>query len=515
VFYIDAKGDYEVANRFMATMAHAGVTQASMFPDLAYNGWKGDAAAILNRLMAIEDYSEPYYRAIAKTVLSLACNAPGGPPRSSMDLLDRLNVTTLAELYQGSDDRRVDTLRTLTEKDLAGVYKRYFGFFDAIGRKLDGSWSFETADTGYILLDGLALKEEARSLGRFLLEDFAHFVSKRKSADKKVLLIVDEFSAISTGGADAANLFERVRSYGAGIMVTSQSYEGLGEDAGRLIGAAWATIAFQVSDPEPIATRAGTVKELQTSLHTELTAIPGRNTLMSGKEHLSGTTMQREQEVLRLHPNVIRSLSIGECCIITNGAYQEMRVARLPQIPDSGMVWGRAATSGTGNGVAGPPRRAKPRPDIQALAATNDTVGEIVAEPNSQPGATAEGAEERDFARPGQPHNAPATAELAGAVLDQVQDDRVVELHEQCELVEEQIGAPPDLPASVTEEQPADVEQPDEEITAGAALPVPGAAAPPAVDGKPAVADITGTPRQIRDTQRTSFVIDTSEEHDF
>jgi hypothetical protein len=68
VFYIDAKGDYEVANRFMATMAHAGVTQASMFPDFAYNGWKGDATAILNRLMAIEDYSEPYYRAIAKTV---------------------------------------------------------------------------------------------------------------------------------------------------------------------------------------------------------------------------------------------------------------------------------------------------------------------------------------------------------------------------------------------------------------------------------------------------------------
>jgi hypothetical protein len=87
VFYIDAKGDYDLANRFMATMAHAGVKRAAMFPDLAYNGWNGDATAILNRLMAIEDYSEPYYRAIAKTVLSLTCNAPCGPPRSSVDLL--------------------------------------------------------------------------------------------------------------------------------------------------------------------------------------------------------------------------------------------------------------------------------------------------------------------------------------------------------------------------------------------------------------------------------------------
>src|SRR5258706_6949030 len=71
VFYIDAKGDVEVANRFMATMAHAGVSQAAMFPDLAYHGCKGDATALLNRLMAIADYSEPYYRAIAKTVSAL------------------------------------------------------------------------------------------------------------------------------------------------------------------------------------------------------------------------------------------------------------------------------------------------------------------------------------------------------------------------------------------------------------------------------------------------------------
>jgi hypothetical protein len=353
VFYIDAKGDVEVANRFMAMMAHGGIGNAAMFPDLAVHGWKGDATAILNRLMAIEDYSEPYYRAIAKTVLSLACHAPCGPPRSSLDLLDRLNLATLSDLYDGSDDRRVDTLKTLTDTDFAGVYKRYFGFFDALGRKLDGSWSFDTADASYILLDGLALKEEARSLGRYLLEDFAHYVSKRKRQGRRVLLIVDEWSAISRGGVDAANLFERVRSYGAGIVVTSQSYEGLGADAAKLIGAAWATIAFQCTDPEVIAARAGTIKEVQSTLQTELTAIPGRNTLLTGKEYVSGMSTQREQEVFRLHPNVIRTLGVGECCIITNGAYLALRVARLPNIPDMGMLWGRTST-----GASATPHRA-------------------------------------------------------------------------------------------------------------------------------------------------------------
>lgn len=385
VFYIDAKGDLEVANRFMATMAHAGISAAAMFPDLAYHGWRGDATAILNRLMAIEDYSEPYYRAIAKTVLTLACHAPGGPPRSSVDLLDRLHKDVLEELYAGSDDPRVQTLQTLTEIDFAGVYKRYFGFFDAIGRKLDGSWSFETADAGYVLLDGLALKEEARSLGRYLMEDFAHYVSKRKKAHKRVLLIVDEFSAISRGGADAANLFERVRSYGAGVMVTSQSYEGLGVDAARLVGAAWATIAFQCTDPEPIAARAGTVREVQTSLQAELSALPGRNTLLAGKEYLSGAITQHEREGPRLHPNVIRALAIGECCIITNGAYMELRVARLPVIPDGGMAWGKGLR-GTAERASMPPRQAKmPLVEAFATSAADGEQDRLDTAPNAAP----------------------------------------------------------------------------------------------------------------------------------
>jgi hypothetical protein len=366
VFYLDAKGDVEVANRFMTAMAHAGITRTAMFPDLAYHGWRGDATAILNRLMAIEAYSEPYYRAIAKTVLALACHAPGGPPRSSVDLLDRLNLTVLHELYADSGDRRAETLKTLSEGDLAGVYKRYFGFFDALGRKLDGSWSFESVDAGYLLLDGLALKEEARSLGRYVLEDFAHYVSQRKPSARKVVLIVDEWSAIASGGADAANLFERIRSYGAGIIVTSQSYQGLGDDAAKLIGAAWATIAFQCADPELIAARAGTVKEVQATLHTELTAVPGRNTLMSGKEYVSGTTAQREQEVPRLHPNVLRSLAVGECCIVTNGAYQELRVARLPPIPDLGMIWGARRMSPARGAAPGHGTREAPTTCVSA-----------------------------------------------------------------------------------------------------------------------------------------------------
>lgn len=74
-----------------------------------------------------------------------------------------------------------------------------------------------------------------------------------------MLLIVDEFPAIAFGGANAASLFEMVRSHGAGIAVTAQSYAGMGEDADRILGAAAGLIVHQCADPERLLTRAGQI----------------------------------------------------------------------------------------------------------------------------------------------------------------------------------------------------------------------------------------------------------------
>jgi hypothetical protein len=246
--------------------------------------------------------------------------------------LGRLRTHALQALYAGQKNIRTEALNSLTNENIDGVLRRYFGFFDALGDKLDGGWSFDTVDAGYLLLEGLALKEEARSLGRYLLEDFANYASKRKPPDQQVLLIVDEFSALSAGGADAANLFERLRSFGAGVMVTSQTGEGLGEDAKKLIGAAAVTIAFQCADAAPIAERAGSRREVQSAYQVEIQAISGRNPLTLQREHLMGTSVQREQEVPTLHPDVIRRLDVGECCIIANGAYQTIRVVQTPNV---------------------------------------------------------------------------------------------------------------------------------------------------------------------------------------
>jgi hypothetical protein len=71
VFYLDCKGDDDTAAQFQATM-HAAGRAVARFPTVAYDGWRGDATAILNRLMLILDFSEPYYRDMTKMLLSLA-----------------------------------------------------------------------------------------------------------------------------------------------------------------------------------------------------------------------------------------------------------------------------------------------------------------------------------------------------------------------------------------------------------------------------------------------------------
>src|SRR5690348_8458923 len=52
IIYIDAKGDDELAPRFVAAMHQAGKQRITVFPVSPYYGWVGDARALYNRLMA-------------------------------------------------------------------------------------------------------------------------------------------------------------------------------------------------------------------------------------------------------------------------------------------------------------------------------------------------------------------------------------------------------------------------------------------------------------------------------
>ena len=365
VIFLDAKGERKTAARFAAVMDQAGAKRVALFPLEAYNGWRGDGTALINRLMQIEDYTEPFYQKLAKDYLQLVCSAPGGPPRSSVQLLERLWIPKLKQLYEG--DRRQPDTEDFDKGQVQGIRKRYRGFFNALNGKLDGAWAFEDVDAAYLLLDGLALKEETNSLARYFVEDFAHFVvHRRKNDPRPVLLIGDEFSAVS-GSTDIANLYERVRSYNVAVITASQSYEGLGRDVERILDAASGGIfLFRTDKPDNVIDRAGT-------RHSMARSFQMRQPDPLSQSRPTGSATLHEREIPNIDPNWVRKLPKGQCFLIAQGAYRRIQIAMVQA--DKGAVdallglFERAAMA-----EVEPPRQVEQEPPPLLAPVTGKTV---------------------------------------------------------------------------------------------------------------------------------------------
>jgi hypothetical protein len=366
VIFLDAKGDPATRDRFLAAMLHAGVDAQAIqaFPAQAYDAWRGDPRALVNRLLEVSDFSEPYYQAMALRVLDLAASAPPGPPRSSAELLARLRKPALRMAYRGLP--QAAEIDDLADRDVAGVANRYRAFFGALGGSLDGAWAFEDVGACYILLEGLALKAEAARLGRFFLEDFAHYAGVRKEAGRRVLLVVDEFSALEST-ADAAHLFERLRSFGAAVIVSAQGYAGLGVAGDRILDAAQTLVLHRCAEPERLIARAGTVPRVEHTRYLAGREAPGK----AGQGGQGGQGVGREGSVTRregwrVRPNDVRQLPVGEAVVVSGGRAARVRVERL--LPPEDLL---AAAAGIVRRAAGagpvPVFRPAPPPQVPGL----------------------------------------------------------------------------------------------------------------------------------------------------
>ena len=167
--------------------------------------------------------------------------------------------------------------------------------------------------------------------------------------------------------------------------------------------------------------------------------------------------------------DVIRRFDIGECCIISNGAYQTVRVAQLPRGAGTTptMPAGKTAVS-VGRAV-----EISPRPAAHAVLIT--------------PRAPAERSQEQDTA-PGEELDVEVQAVEVGQIGDapQQRDDR-------SEMEEE---TPRDhAPAAITEAAPADDQHLSLESAHGAATTQPDVATPPS-----SAPSVTGTTTRLVDS---------------
>lgn len=310
VYFLDGKGDHDTQREFVATMLGAGLTEGEIgaFPVESFDGWHttGDLddgfAQLLNRLLGVVQFTEPYYEDAARSFVAQGLRLGGSLPESSSDLIERLESLVRASAVE-------------QRREAMGVLLRYRAFFDSFQGKLDGSWSFENKRAAYVLLEGLAQPKEAGKLAAYLFESFKHFATHAKGPGERVLLVVDEFPAIQAD-ADAAGLVERLRSFGCSVALSAQSYDGLGKGKQRIVSAVRSLILHSCPEAEEIIKLAGTVPAFAVTSQIDIEVGPtGRG---------SATPEQR----FRVDPNLLGSLGEGEAFVVSQRRAQLVRVAR-------------------------------------------------------------------------------------------------------------------------------------------------------------------------------------------
>ena len=313
VYFLDGKGDVQTMRDFASLMIAAGVppSEIAAFPVRSFDGWRTSEqqgySQLLNRLMGALDFTEPYYRDMTRRYLSRALRAGDTLPRSSVELLQRL-------------ERLADEAPAELKQEARTAHARYEGLFDSFPGQLDGDWSFSDCRAGYVLLKGLANRDEAQNLAGYFFECFKQFATDMKDPDERVLLIVDEFPAVM-GDSDAAGMIERLRSFGCGVALSAQNYEGLGHDRARIIEAAATVILHRLSLSDELARLAGTVQEYAVTTQIDFDArATGRGTVTP--EHR-----------FKAEPNVIGRLRDGEITVVTDRCVGHGFVTKLDPTP--------------------------------------------------------------------------------------------------------------------------------------------------------------------------------------
>ena len=316
VWYLDGKGDTENAQRFAGLMTDAG-RETRVFPNEPFDGWRGQPHEIHSRLMKIIDYADTggatWYRDIAKTVLRLVCDQPDGPPRSSNELLARMNPQRLVKAHPDSS-----SINALTDDQVAQARLRYEAFFGQMRGQLDGNWAWDDANAAYILLDSLKLSEEVGGIARFLFEDVMHYISERKPREQLCLLIVDEFSSLSES-ADMAARVEKARGFNCSLVLAPQVVEGMGGhvETARILGSVDTVICHRVNTPDELVGLAGTRQ--RPTLTTRL-----------AEDGLTRDRSIRLEERLTIDPNRIQALPPGAAYIISHGKATKAQILRAP-----------------------------------------------------------------------------------------------------------------------------------------------------------------------------------------
>jgi hypothetical protein len=331
---IDGKGGHDSRARALETYAAlsaAGAGRIGVWPHHALSLWDlapRELSALLHQLIEHGDGAASYYADISQAAIRLAVLAPGGPPRSSAEFLDRLSAGWLERTYAEGRPAELEQV-SAAKPHLGDIAMRYTVLLDRLGGALDGGHKLEDADAWYCILEGTAEPSVAEAQAMALIELVARAAVSPQGPRRQILLAADDYSAVSRR-VPLSNLYERGRSLGLGVQVSAQSWEGLGADdderkriTSTADGGIW---LLRTPAPEPLVSLAGTRRVLES----------GRKLLGAGRTGDEGTS--RVQHTWVVDPDRIRQLATGQAAYIRHGA------ATFVHVSPAAVPWQRPAT---------------------------------------------------------------------------------------------------------------------------------------------------------------------------
>jgi hypothetical protein len=320
---LDCKGGPDArakAARTAKVLRGAGARRVAIWPDDAtISLWAlppRELAVLLHQMTEHGTGAAAYYADVEQAVLMLAALAPGGPPGSAADFLARLDPAWLEDAY-AADPAALSALRAA--KSHAGdIALRYATLLGRLGPALDGPGRLGDADAWYFILEGTSEPSVAEAQAMAISELIAHAATDRRTDPRTMMLAADDYSAVSRR-VPLSNLYERGRSLGLGVMVSAQSWQGLGADdderyriAATADGGVW---VMQTPYPQPLAELAGTRRVLESA-----------RKLLGATWGDEGST--RVQHAYTADPDLIRRQGVGQACYIHRGTATFVQIAR-------------------------------------------------------------------------------------------------------------------------------------------------------------------------------------------
>lgn len=351
IVVLDCKGGGDarrIADRARRVLREAGARNVAVWPDEAcLSLWALPPRQLISTLVDLIEHGTggaAYYTDVMEAVVTLAVEAPGGPPASTADFLSRLDAGWLSLAYAGGGYEGQLAMVRSAAGQVPDIGLRFRTLFRRLGPGLDGPGSFADADVWYCILEGTAEVAVAEAQSRALVDLLASLVTRPADVSpagrppRQVLLAVDEFSAVARR-LPIWQLYERARSLGLSVQVSAQSWHGLAarqDDRYRLAATAEGGIwLLATPHPDPVTALAGQRASLDTSRQ------------LAGRLHWTRHGSSRLSERPVADPNRIRALEPGQAAYIHHGGVTFIQVKRLVAGP-AALQSGAAGAGGAG-----------------------------------------------------------------------------------------------------------------------------------------------------------------------